>query len=418
MNADHGVPASRLVGRLRSGLASAQGTARVLAVLRLMLLPIVFAGDRLVDHETVGTGRFDVVIAVAALYSLFVLADNRREHSPLLPPTGQLVCDVVLVAALTYESGGAFPELGAAFLALPLGTALLSSPQRTGAVTLGAGLLYLVVAIMHPETPEHRRLAIGLGAGLYVLWEGGAAIVLAAVLSARRHRIAELSQARARLVAQAVTAEERARRRLSDHLHDEVVQTILTARQDLAEARQGSSEMLDSADQALKQVVGQLRQIIVDLHPSYLFDHLGLDAALEAIARQQAARGRFTPHFHIDPAAVGPHDQLVLSLGRELLTNAARHARADNVVVSLARHGDDVVLEVSDDGRGFSQWHRLSALRAGHIGLASLRERVEVAGGELQISSSPGQGASVCCRIPAGQPVAARLEPAAGWTIG
>lgn len=399
--------------RLRAVLESVQGTARVLAILRLMLLPIVFAGDQLVDHETVGTSRFDVVIVIAAAYSVWVLADNRRDHRPLLPPTGQLICDMLLVAALTYESGGAFSELGASFLALPLGAALLSSPRRTGGVALAVGLLYLLVAVTHPETPEHRRLAIALGAGLYVVWDGVAAVVLATVLTARRNRIAELSEARARLVAQAVTADERARRRLSDQLHDEVVQTVLTARQDLAEARQGNREMLDSADLALKQAIGQLRQIVVDLHPAYLFDHLGLEAALEAIARQQAARGRFTAHFHIDPAAAEPHDQLVLSLARELLTNAAKHSQAQNVVVSLAREGDDVVLEVSDDGHGFSQWHRLAALRAGHIGLASLRERVEVAGGELEISSDPGHGASVCCRIPAGRPVAAELEPAA-----
>ncbi len=409
-------PASRpgrILTRLRPSLESTQGTTRVLAILRLLLLPIVFAGDRLVDHETVGTSRFDVVIVIAAVYSVLVLADNWRDHGPLLSPTAQLSCDMLLVAALTYESGGAFSHLGAAFLALPLGAALLSSPRRTAGVALASGLLYLLVAIAHPETPEHRRLAIALGAGLYVAWDGVVAVLLATVLNARRRRIAELSEARARLVAQAATAEERARRRLSDQLHDEVVQTVLTARQDLAEARLGNGEMLDSADLALKQAIGQLRQIIVDLHPTYLFDHLGLGAALEAIARQQAARGHFTPHFHIDPAAAEPHDQLVLSLARELLTNAARHSQAANVVVSLARDGDDVVLEVSDDGRGFSQWHRLTALRAGHIGLASLRERVEVAGGELEISSGPGQGASVCCRIPAGQLAAPGLEPAA-----
>lgn len=404
---------ARMLGRLRVDAESPRSTARVLAILRLALLPIVFAGDRLIDHETVGTGRFDAVIVLAGAYSLLVLADNWRARGPLLPATGQLACDMLLLAALAYESGGAFSELGAAFLALPLGAALLSSPRRTSGVALATGLLYLLVAVAHPETPEHRRLAIALGAGLYVAWDGVAAVVLAALLSARRRRIAELSQARARLVAQAVTAEEHVRRRLSDHLHDEVIQTVLAARQDLAEARGGNGELLDCADLALKQAVTQLREIVMDLHPGYLFDHLGLGAALEAIARQQAARGGFTAHFHVDEAAAEPHDQLVLSLARELLTNAARHSQADNVVVSLAREGEDVVLEVSDDGRGFGQWHRLTALHAGHVGLASLRERVEVAGGSLEISSEPGLGASVRCRIPAGQPATGEPEPAA-----
>lgn len=403
----------RLVARLQPGLESTRGTTRVLAILRLALLPVIFAGDRLVDHETVGTSGFDAVIVIATLYSALVLADNWRARGPLLRPTGQLACDMALVAALAYESGGAFSQLGAAFLTLPVAAALLSSPRRTGGVALAAGILYLLLAIVHPETPEHRRLAIALGAGLYVAWDGVVAVLLAAILSARRQRIAELSQARARLVAEAATAEERARRRLSDQLHDEVVQTILTARQDLAEARVGNDEMLGSADLALKQAIGQLRQIIVDLHPTYLFDHLGLGAALEAIGRQQAMRGRFTPHFHVDPSAAAPHDQLVLSLARELLTNAARHSQAANVVLSLARDGEDVVLEVSDDGRGFTHWHHLMALRSGHIGLASLRERVEVAGGKLEISSGPGQGASVRARIPARQPTAVAVDTVA-----
>ncbi len=376
--------------------------ARALAILRPLLLPIVFAGDRLlVDHDLVGTGPFDAVLAAAAVYSVIVLIESWRPRGPALPLAWVVVCDVLFVAALTYESGGAFSRLRAAFLALPLGAALLGAPRRTAAVALATGILYMIVAVVHPVSPGTRRLSVALAEGLYLVWFGLAAIVLAALMNARRNRILDLAEARGRLVAQAVTAEERARRGLSAYLHDEVIQTVLVARQDLAEARAGRAEMLESAERALRQTVEQLRAIVVEVHPNYLLDHLDLGSALEVIAAQQAGRGGFAAHLHVDPALCATHEQLLLSLARELLVNVARHAAAKNAVITVAREGDQLVLEVSDDGCGFTEQDRRAALQAGHIGLASARERVEVAGGAVEISGRPGAGTSVRCRIPA-----------------
>lgn len=378
-----------------------RAAAKALAILRLLLLPIVFAGDRLVDHDLVGTGRFDVVLAAAAVYSLLVLIETWRPRGPALPLAGVLVCDVLFVAALTYESGGAFSQLRAAFLALMLGAALLGAPRRTAAVALATGVLYMIVAVLHPVVPGTRKLSVALAQGLYLVWFGLAAVVLAALLNARRKRILDLAAARGRLVAQAVSAEERAHRTLSGYLHDEVIQTLLATRQDLAEARAGRAEMLAPAECALRQVVDQLRAIVVEVHPNYLLDHLDLESVLHTIAQQQAVRGGFKAHLRVDPALPGTRSQLMLSLARELLVNVAQHAAADNVVVTLSSEGDELVLEVADDGCGFTEHQRRAALQAGHIGLASARERVEVAGGAVEISSAPGTGTSVRCRIPA-----------------
>ncbi len=400
-----------------AGLVSDRAGARALAIFRPLLLPIVFAGDRLVEHDTVGTGRFDLVLAVAGLYSLLALMDAWRGRESLIPVSALLTCDLVLVAALTYESGGAFSQLRAAFLALPLGAALLGSTRRTAGVSAVTGIIYMLVAVAHPVTPGTRRLAVALAQGLYVVWFGGASVLLAALLNARRGRIADLARARGRLVAQAVTAEERARRDLSAHLHDEIIQTVLSARQDLAEVRGGRPEMLELAEQALRQVVGQLRAIIAEIHPTYLLDHLDLRDALEMMVARQTARSDFETHLHIDPEASGLDGQLILSLARELFLNAARHAQASNVFVTVDRDANSLVLEVSDDGCGFTEQELRLALQAGHIGLASARERVELAGGEFEISSGAGNGTSVRCRIPAaprdaagakGTPVAVR----------
>jgi two-component system NarL family sensor kinase len=373
---------------------------RALALLRVLLLPIVFAGDRLVAHPKVGTADFDLVFAATGVYAALMLVESWRRQGPRLPPAAILACDLVLVGALTYESGGAFSQLRAAFLALPLGAALLVSPRRTAAVSVATAVVYVVVAVVHPATSATKRLDVALTYILYVVWVGGAAIMLSTLLSRRRQRILGLAVARGRLVAQAVDAEERARKRLADGLHDTVIQNLLVARADLAEARDGDTSALIRAEHTLRIALEQLRSTVRSLHP-YLLDHVDLPSALEAIAEQHAVRGSYRVEVSVDPAAAGAEDKLVMSLASELLTNAARHADASRVTVTLTRDAGAVILEVSDDGRGFGEERRAAAIREGHIGLAASRERVEATGGRFEIESEPGAGARVRCAIPA-----------------
>ncbi len=309
------------------------------------------------------------------------------------------MCDLLLVSALAYESGGAFSELYAAFLALPLGAALLLAPRRTAVVSAATGVTYPLVALTHPST-RAQPLDTVVAQGLYVAWIGLAAVMLATLLAERRQRIIALAAARGRLVAQAVSAEEQARKRLSDALHDHAIQNVLTARQDVAEARAGDLDGLERAEEALRLALHQLRAAVRELHP-YLLDHLDLPSAIETIAEQHARRGTYESRIEIDPAVIGVNDQLLVSLTRELLANAASHAQATHVTVRLHRTQELVLLEVGDDGRGFTTEDRLAALRAGHIGLASTRERVHACGGAFHLDSRPGHGRRVRCTIPA-----------------
>ena len=324
---------------------------RALAILRVLLLPIVFAGDRLVAHPTVGTVRFDIALGIAAVYGALMLLDSWARGGPHVPIGLLVVGDLVLVGTLAYESGGAFSELRGAFLALPLGAALLLAPKRAGAVSLAAIATYFVVAIVHPAT-RAERLSVTIGHGLYIVWIGIAAVVLAELLTQRRHRIMDLSAARGRLVAQALEAEERARTQVAGFLHDEAMQNLLTARQDLVDARGGDTGALDRAEVALHLALDQVRNVIRDLHP-YLLDRLDLPGALQTIAEQQARRGGWEVQVEVDPLAAGVHDQLIASLAREFLTNAAKHADASRVKVRVACRNDTIVLDVEDNGRGF-----------------------------------------------------------------
>jgi signal transduction histidine kinase len=86
----------------------------------------------------------------------------------------------------------------------------------------------------------------------------------------------------------------------------------------------------------------------------------------------------------------------VYRIAQEALHNAARHARARAVNVVLDSDAGELVLHVSDDGRGFDP----SMTFPGHLGLRSMRERAIAAGGALQIESAPGRGTAIMARVP------------------
>ncbi|HEY8466667.1 MAG TPA: ATP-binding protein [Solirubrobacterales bacterium] len=227
-------------------------------------------------------------------------------------------------------------------------------------------------------------------------------------LEALRARIAELEaeverlrselEARKQFVAQVMDAEDRARRRIAQLIHDDALQSLLAANQDLIEAAPGRAGVT-RAHEVVSATIAHLREAMLALHPVTL-ERGGLEQALGAVARQAGRQGDFEVEVDIDPEALGRHDELVLALARELLANAARHSGAEHVALRLAPRGDGLELVVSDDGRGMPPERPREALAAGHIGLASVAQRVEAAGGELHIDSELGRGTTVRVELP------------------
>jgi signal transduction histidine kinase len=87
----------------------------------------------------------------------------------------------------------------------------------------------------------------------------------------------------------------------------------------------------------------------------------------------------------------------LLRVLREILTNARRHSGTSNVDVRLRAEGNTLVVEVTDDGRGFDP-----TVAQGGVGLVGMHERVEELGGEIEVSSRPGEGTEVTVKVPAG----------------
>ncbi len=228
---------------------------------------------------------------------------------------------------------------------------------------------------------------------------------LAAAIDARRaeERINALADARQRLVAQALDAEERTRRVIAEALHDGALQEALVLRHTLGRllgGGVGGQEEAERARGAIERMADQLREAMVVLHPTVLQEG-GLAPALTAVAEQQARLGGFSAEVDVEPAAAGVRDQLILSIARELLVNAAKHARARRVHVHVRRAGDGVELEVSDDGAGIDEARLRAAVAEGHIGLASSAERLEAVGGRLVLGGAPGHGTVATARLPA-----------------
>ncbi len=212
---------------------------------------------------------------------------------------------------------------------------------------------------------------------------------------------AALERRASQLAGEVADAEERERRRLADGLHDDVLQSLLATRLELSSASGGEAARARAVE-ALDRALDQLREAVFEFHPVTLATG-GLELALEATVARQARRASLEHAVTVDARAVGFHDQLILGVARELVANAAKHARADSVSVTVTRRGDEVLVEVRDDGTGMDAGRLSAALADGHVGLASCRTRVEALGGRLDVSTG-ADGTSVRAVLPSPDP--------------
>lgn len=224
----------------------------------------------------------------------------------------------------------------------------------------------------------------------------------AAVVREEQERaLARLGEQRGRLVAQALDAGEQGQRQIADVLHDDVLQLLLFARQELSDARTDPSA-IDRAQGSVGEAAALLRGVVAGLHPVTLA-HAGLTAALESLAADHRGRAGLDILVEVDTDAGGPHDRLIVSLVRELLTNVAKHARAGRAHVLVAARDGGVEIAVADDGHGMPADALESALTHRNIGLATARERVEAVGGSVRVGAGiGGHGTEVAIRLPVG----------------
>ena len=364
------------------------------ALLRIVAVPVLIVGEVYIPKPEPSDTRFFTVLALFAAYALATLVVARRQH-PIGASWQRLaLADIAFAGVLTYSSGGGFSQLRFAFLFPVVVVAFRARPLATAAVAAGSTIVYVLQSFPHPSRSNSGALSFVLVQAAYLTWLGLALVLLSWLLARRDAAVRLLSDQRQRLVAEALTAEERERRQLAQDLHDGAIQNLLAARHDLdlaATAAPGGPE--SRAHAAITATLAELRGAVADLHP-YLLEQAGLAAAIGQAARAAAERAGFALQLDVTDGEPGLNDRAVLRCTSELLSNVVRHARAKNVSVALQRGEDSDRVRVRDDGVGFDPVAATGIVRAGHIGLVSLRERAEALGGALRLESAPARGPS------------------------
>ncbi len=233
--------------------------------------------------------------------------------------------------------------------------------------------------------------------------------------SANIARLAELSR-------HLVTIEERERRRLAAALHDSTSPNLAALQlifSNLVHAlptavRARTREMLDDAAALLADTSAGIREICANLRPATL-DYAGLGAAIREYAGVFSRRSGIAVQLRCEDGAIAlsPEAQtLMFRVLQEALTNCAKHARARTLDVVLEQDSAAVRLKVRDDGDGFDPCLLGEHESAPGLGLITMKERTELAGGSFIVRSRPGEGVEIEVRFArdAGAAVAGREE--------
>ena len=206
------------------------------------------------------------------------------------------------------------------------------------------------------------------------------------------------------LTHQLLTSEERERQRISRELHDEMGQMLTGIKLNLQEVRQqanaDAAKKIGGIQQDIGDLMVRMRNLSARLRPS-LLDDLGLLPALqwhiERFSKQARVRVEFS-HEGLDRRLPHEASLTLFRVIQESLTNAVRHSGAESVKITLIAHDGATHVLVRDEGAGFDPEDALN--RRTTLGLAGMRERVEMAGGSLMIKSAPGEGTEIRCSIP------------------
>jgi signal transduction histidine kinase len=228
--------------------------------------------------------------------------------------------------------------------------------------------------------------------------------VLELSVDAMAEQIEHRDEERLRLLGNVVQAAEAERRRIAGDVHDDSIQIMTAHVMALQLVRRRTedpalAERLRELEDSARGAIARLRDLIFELH-SPVLEELGLGAAIEALC-ERTFEGEPVRWSVVDrlpePVPRGARDT-GYRVAQEAIGNARRHAQPSRVTVQLTREHEELVVRVSDDGQGFDPDG--VGTRPGHRGLLGAGERAEAAGGTMTVTSRPGDGTTVTCRVP------------------
>lgn len=283
------------------------------------------------------------------------------------------------------------------------------------ALVIGIGLSLLDVLLTLPFMRAESALYtffVGLvGARLIIVV--GVSLAVAWLMERQRAQRAELQAANRKLALTATATEQLAisheRNRMARELHDTLAHSLSAVSVQLEAVNalwdvepNEARKILEQATASTRSGLTEARRALQSLRASPLED-LGLTLALSALAESVATRANLKLELELPPNVDGlqPHiEQAIYRIAQEALENVTRHARATHVRVALAKQNGHVSLTVADDGDGFEMARVNGSPHAReHFGIQGMRERAEMAGGQLSIISAPHEGTRVRLEI-------------------
>jgi len=351
-------------------------------------------------------GAWLTLAAIGACYVAFGRRAMRHES---------LALPFVIVLIVGCGVATAFSPTLATLQALAIPYLWCLTPRRNRAIALNVALVvsvaigflfslgFTIDTVVQAVITESLSLAFSI---VFALWIS----TIAASADERGRLLHELTEAQAALAAghrQAGIASER--ERLAREIHDTIAQS-LTSLVMLAQRTRGelnemavdttaAGETVDLIESTARDALTDARSLVAALAP------LSVDGSTlaEVMGRLAARFDRETGvHVTADVTAAGVPRELevvLLRCAQEGLANVRKHAHASTAHVAVARHGDDIRLEVRDDGLGIAD---ISRAPDSGFGLNGMRERVGLVGGELAVSGKPGVGTTLIVTIPTG----------------
>lgn len=215
----------------------------------------------------------------------------------------------------------------------------------------------------------------------------------------------QASEERKLLLTRLEEAREGERKDIAADIHDDSIQVMSAAslRLQLLEAAVGDEQrsQIEELTKTVNEAIERLRHLVFELRPVSL-DTEGLEMALGEYLQEMGREGGFTFRVHgqLSSQPSAEARTALYRLAQETIANIRKHAQARHVEVFLETEGDGVRVRITDDGVGFEVEEKSRPV-PGHLGLAAMRERIELLGGELQLDSAPGAGTIVEFWLPA-----------------
>ncbi|MFL5885156.1 MAG: sensor histidine kinase [Thermoleophilaceae bacterium] len=381
------------------------------AFLRLTLTVVALAGVLIFSvPQTAALAIFIAVVGLPWAAALYMLS---YRATPLALSPWVAVGDIALLAGAELISPSTYAAVRFFALFVVAAHAQLQGDERGLAIAALTIVVLVPIGVLEPH--GFAGDLIGFYEAIFAISALAVAVFvgrLSTTESTGRLRQRELSR-------RAIEAENEMRRRLAESIHDGPVQELVSLDMMLSATR--SAMVHGQMDRALSSIgeaqeiaernIRSLREEIVGLGP-YAFEELTFQPAVQQCA--PVWQRRFGLDVKLDLADLEMGSEIcgaLFGIAQEAVSNAARHGKADTVTVSLATNGSqEAIMCVLDDGEGFRGTAPLGTREVGHIGLASMRERAELIGGDLRIDSS-ADGTEVRVTVPLmdGRPPRRRL---------